>query len=131
PSAEDLLELPSVAYARIELPIGFHMRGSISDTIGRVGQVLLHAPTTEAFLAAGELTVAWFDERLQVLPTTLTPAELRRSAGEQRADAVHGDHVHGDRVHGDHAPAPAARPPGTAAAATATAAATAALRAAA
>jgi hypothetical protein len=77
PTAEDLLCRPSVEYARIELPIGFHMRGSVSDTIGRVGQVLLRAPTLPAFLAASHDAVAWFCERMTVLPTTLSPAELR------------------------------------------------------
>ena len=77
PSAGDLLSRPSVEYARIELPVGFHMRGSVSDTIGRVGQVLLRTPSMPAFLAASNDTVAWFSERMVVLPTTLSPAELR------------------------------------------------------
>jgi hypothetical protein len=78
PTAEDLLARPSVEFARIELPVGFHMRGSVSDTIGRVGQVLFRAPTLPAFLAASDDTVAWFGERMTVLPTSLTPVQLRQ-----------------------------------------------------
>jgi biotin carboxylase len=89
PTAEDLLKRPSVEYARIELPTGFQMRGSVSDTIGRVGQVMFRAPTLPALLAASDDTVEWFCERMTVLPTTLSPAELRdRQRLDQGLDGV-------------------------------------------
>lgn len=77
PSAEDLLEQPNVEYARVELPIGFHMQAAIEDTIARIGQVLVRADTLEDLLTSMADAIAWFDARLDVLPTTLSPAELR------------------------------------------------------
>jgi hypothetical protein len=77
PTAQDVTERPSVAYARIELPAGFHMRGTVTDTIVRVGQVMLHSETLDGLRSAGAHVVEWFTEKMVVLPTTLSPAELR------------------------------------------------------
>jgi hypothetical protein len=77
PSAEDLLEQSAVEYARVELPIGFHMQAAIKDTIARVGQVLLRADTLEDLLTSTADVIAWFDAQMDVLPTALSPAELR------------------------------------------------------
>jgi len=77
PTGKELMRRPSVQYARIELPTGFHMRSAVTDTIGRVGQVMLRTETLSDFRAASQETVSWFDEHMVVLPTTLHPAELR------------------------------------------------------
>jgi hypothetical protein len=53
------------------------MQAAIKDTIARVGQVLLRADTLEDLLSSTADVIAWFDAQMDVLPTTLSPAELR------------------------------------------------------
>jgi biotin carboxylase len=81
PSRAELLALPGVEYARIELPRGFRMRPGTPDTISRIGQVLVTAADDEQLEARLEHVGRWFGERLTVVPDGTT-RELRSwSAG--------------------------------------------------
>jgi len=89
PSADEIMRQPGVAYARLEVPLGFTMSGQAGDTVVKIGQALLSAPTPKELNERMDALLTWFDAGLEVVPPNLTGAELRRLPffAEFRAEA--------------------------------------------
>lgn len=77
PSHEEVMSLPDVEYAVLTHSVGAGLPASISDTTQRIGQVMLRTATLEEFYKRSEEVLAWFDERITVVPSGLKVRELR------------------------------------------------------
>ncbi|MFE2647432.1 acetyl-CoA carboxylase biotin carboxylase subunit family protein [Streptomyces nigra] len=77
PTPDEILGLPGVVYAQIELPRGFPMPDAINNAVGKLGQALLVADThAELFERMNEVTT-WVTERTRTLRPSLPPRLLR------------------------------------------------------
>jgi hypothetical protein len=65
PSASDLLDLPGVVYARLDLAFGAKM-DEPTDTVAKVGQVPFHDIDNDAAQRRIDEVIAWFIERTVV-----------------------------------------------------------------
>ncbi|MFI8106526.1 acetyl-CoA carboxylase biotin carboxylase subunit family protein [Streptomyces sp. NPDC086023] len=77
PSAADLMALPGVAYARVEVPVGTVWSGGAAGTDQRAAQILAVAGSEAELRQRFAEARQWFDERLIVAPHPATPRELR------------------------------------------------------
>ena len=77
PSLAQIQARPGVAYARLELPVGFQIPENLTNTIGKVGQAVLDGRTREELAARRDDLARWFDENLAVAPAGATIGELR------------------------------------------------------
>ena len=77
PSAEEISALPGVLFARIDLPTGYPMPDIARNTLVKLGHVLLQDNSSESLWGRLDEVVAWFLERVVVVPPGATPSELR------------------------------------------------------
>ncbi|MFD5485769.1 acetyl-CoA carboxylase biotin carboxylase subunit family protein [Streptomyces virginiae] len=77
PTAKEIYELPGVEFARIEVPIGFHMSPEFSNSLAKVGQVMVQADSALDLRKRLNEIVEWFLERTVVAPEGASPAQLR------------------------------------------------------
>jgi biotin carboxylase len=82
PSIDQIMELPGVLYAQIELPRGFPMPHSLSNAVVKLGQVLLTADSHEQLFDRMAYVTSWVAERTHALSSDLPARMLRRDDRE-------------------------------------------------
>lgn len=76
PSREEIMSLPNVEYVTIPRPVGSATPVSISDTVKRLGQVMIRTETLQDFHKRSEEVLAWLDDRIKVVPADLRVKDL-------------------------------------------------------
>lgn len=77
PSKEEVMSLPDVEYVLLAHLVGASLPAAISDTTKRVGQVMVRAETLEEFHKRSDEVLAWFSDRIKVIPAGVKGRELQ------------------------------------------------------
>ncbi|MEU4583287.1 hypothetical protein AB0F92_14525 [Kitasatospora aureofaciens] len=77
PSAEEISTLPGAVFAKIDLPVGYVMPEVAQNTVVKLGMVILEADSPADLWKRLDEVLAWFHERLVVIPARVTPSQLR------------------------------------------------------
>ncbi|MFE4924887.1 acetyl-CoA carboxylase biotin carboxylase subunit family protein [Streptomyces sp. NPDC056661] len=87
PTAREVVGLPGVEYAVVELPVGFTM-SSMKNTLHKAGMALLSAESREQLFARADEVITWFTERTHIAPPNATARQLREIAMNVPGTAV-------------------------------------------
>ncbi|MEU4038501.1 ATP-grasp domain-containing protein [Streptomyces collinus] len=78
PSHDEVMSLPDVEYVLLGHLVGASLPAAISDTTKRVGQVMITTDTLEEFHKRSEEVLAWFADRITVIPAGSKGRDLHR-----------------------------------------------------
>ncbi|MER6632523.1 ATP-grasp domain-containing protein [Streptomyces sp. NPDC000987] len=84
PSAKDLMALPNVEFATIEIPSGYVM-GRTGDTVSKIGSLMLTAGSQKEMYQRADEIHQWFLDRVVASPLDVSPAQLRAWNARQEA----------------------------------------------
>ncbi|WP_030160166.1 ATP-grasp domain-containing protein [Streptomyces sp. NRRL S-244] len=77
PSHDEVMSLPNVEYVLLGHLVGASLPAN-SDTTKRIGEVVITTGTLEEFHKRSEEVLAWFADRITVIPATTKRRELHR-----------------------------------------------------
>ncbi|MCX4675852.1 hypothetical protein OG413_11135 [Streptomyces sp. NBC_01433] len=78
PSQEEVMSLPDVEYVLLGHLVGALLPASLSDTTKRVGEIMITTETLDEFHKRSEEVLAWFADRITVIPADVKGRDLRR-----------------------------------------------------
>lgn len=78
PSQDEVMSLPNVEYVLLGHLVGASLPVSTSDTTKRVGEVVITTETLEEFHKRSEEVLAWFADRITVIPVGTKGRDLHR-----------------------------------------------------